>query len=164
MKYLKIILVLVLLVIPAILFAQQSVPADAVPEVGTVTAADGLDSTVVDTVITTPSPFEFDKIFTIDNIAKLFGVNPILFGVFVAMIFGLTEFFKRKVKKGGELFFVDNRSIPLPFVVGVFLALVVPLNFSLWETIRFGIQGAIAAILIYIFGTFVFGGAPSRNP
>lgn len=162
MKLVSLILIVALLVLPAIILAQ-TVPADAVPEIGTVSAI-GIDSTVVDAPITTPSPFEFDKIFTIDNIAKVFGVNPILFGVFVAMIFGLTEFFKRKVKKGGELFFVDNRSIPLPFVVGVFLALVVPLDFSFWETIRFGIQGAIAAILIYIVGTFVFGGTPSRNP
>lgn len=141
MKLFRIGLILAVLVLPAFALAQ-----------------------VGDSTIAVPSPFEFDKIFTIDNIAKLFGVNPILFGVFVAMIFGLTEFVKRKVKKGGELFFTDNRSIPLPFVNGVFLAFIVPLNFTFWETIRFGIQGAIAAILVYIAGTFVFGGSPSRNP
>ncbi len=143
MKFLKLILIIAILALPAIALAQT-------------------DSMVIDTTVVTPSPFDFDKLVTPEAMARLFGVEPVPFLIFIGMIFGLTEFFKRNVKRGGELFFVDNRSIPLPFVVGVFLALIVPLDFGFIATIRFGLQGAVAATLVYMFGSWTFGGAPRR--
>ncbi len=162
LKHMRILFVLALLIMPVTLWAQQTIPTNAVPAVGTVTAS-SFDSTVVDTTIVTPSPFDFDKILTIESLARYFGANPFLFAVLVGMIFVLTEFTKRKVKKNGELFFVDNRSIALPFVIGIFLAFISPTGFGFWYSIRFGLQGAVAAIIIYMVGNFIWGGSPRRG-
>lgn len=121
------------------------------------------DSMVVDTTIVTPSPLDFDKILDINSLAKYFGAAPSLFAIFVGMIFVLTEFAKQKVKRRGEFFFVDNRSIVLPFIIGIFLAFISPTGFDFWYSIRFGLQGAVAATIIYMLGSFVFGGSSRRS-
>ncbi|MGB5107345.1 MAG: hypothetical protein WBP29_11250 [Candidatus Zixiibacteriota bacterium] len=144
MKFLRLIIVIAILALPMVALAQN-------------------DSMVVDTTIVTPSPIDFNKVLDINSLAKYFGAAPGLFAIFVGMIFVLTELVKQKVKLRGELFFVDNRSIVLPFIIGIFLAFISPTGFGFLYTIRFGFQGAVAATIIYMLGSFVFGGGSRRS-
>lgn len=113
------------------------------------------DSVIIDTTIVTPSPIDFDKVLNIDSMARFFGAEPSMFLIFVSLIILGTEICRRNIKRKGELFLVDNRSFIAPFAVGVLLAFIVPTGFSTFASIRFGVQGAVAAMIIHYLTSFM---------
>lgn len=136
MKLLMLILAIAIFALPMVALAQS-------------------DSMVVDTTIVTPSPIDFDKYLNPETLARLFGAPLELFIPFIAVIIIFTEVCKRGIKRRGERFFIDNKSFFLPPIVGVAIAIIVPLGFSLAATVRFGLQGAVSAMIIHYLTSFM---------
>lgn len=113
------------------------------------------DTMVIDTTIVTQSPLDFDKLLTPESIAKLFGADAEIYLIFIACIMVLTEICRSQIKMKGQYFFVDNKSFMLPPIIGILLALIIPLGFGFLATVRFGLQGAIGAMIIHWLTSFI---------